>query len=418
MKILWITNIIFPKLCRFLRIPVSASGGWMLSSAQYLIKDHDIKLCIATVYDGREFVDVIVDEVRYFLLPLKGKSIFKYNKDLESYWIYIRDICKPDLVHIHGTEFPHGLAYINSCGNENVVISVQGLISVIAQYYTAGLTKTEIISNITIRDILRRDSIFNQQQKFFFRGVYEKEYINSVRHIIGRTSWDKAHVWKMNSQATYYHCNEILRPEFYNHVWNYADCEKYSIFFSQGEYPIKGLHVLLNAVGLVQLYYPDVKLYVAGDNITKKTWFRLSGYGKIIKKIIDKHNLNNKIIFTGSLDEKSMCERFLKSNLFICPSSIENSPNSLGEAHLLGIPYLASFVGGIPDISGQCSDFLYRFEEVDMLAYKICEIFKMRTFEKFHMYRNYALERYDGKKNNTTLKNIYRTVIYDSSNIY
>ena len=411
MNLLWITNIIFPPLSRHLGLPVSVGGGWMLASAQRLTKNDDISLAIATVYDGKEFIDVIIDGVRYFLLPLKGKSNFKYQKGLEPYWRHVKALCTPDIIHIHGTEYAHGLGYIKSCGNENTVISIQGLISVIAQYYTAGLTKVEIISNITLRDILRRDNIFNQQQNFFHRGLYEKEYIRSVHHVIGRTIWDKVHVWTLNPFAVYHYCNETLRAEFYKHLWNYEDCEKYSIFLSQGAYPIKGLHMLLKAMPLIQIYYPDVKLYVAGENIIEKPWYRLSGYGKIIKKIIAKYKLENKVIFTGPLDEEAMCYRLLKSNVFVCPSSIENSPNSLGEAQLLGMPYVASFVGGIPDIAEQYSGFLYRFEEVEMLAYKICEIFKMETFEKYKERRNYALNRYNSEKNYATLMNIYKDII-------
>ena len=36
--------------------------------------------------------------------------------------------------------------------------------------------------------------------------------------------------------------------------------------------------------------------------------------------------------------------------MFLLPSSCENSPNSLGEAMLLGMPCVASNAGGIPDM--------------------------------------------------------------------
>ena len=54
--------------------------------------------------------------------------------------------------------------------------------------------------------------------------------------------------------------------------------------------------------------------------------------------------------FEGFLSAEKMKRLLLESNVFVCPSSIENSPNSLGEAMLLGVPCVASDVGGIADM--------------------------------------------------------------------
>ena len=62
--------------------------------------------------------------------------------------------------------------------------------------------------------------------------------------------------------------------------------------------------------------------------------------------------------------------------MFICPSSIENSPNSLGEAQLTGVPCIASYAGGIPDFAAGGTALLYRFEETEMLAAHVCSVFR------------------------------------------
>ena len=364
-----------PPICEALNIKVPVTGGWMYSSLKNLQKFDDLEFAVATVYNGREFVSRLIGNTTYYLLPIGNKNNQRYLPHLEPLWHRVNQEFKPDIIHIHGTEYTQGLAYIRACGNKGVVVSIQGLVSVYERYYLAGILAREIIRNITLRDTLRCDNIFKQKKKFLQRGEYEKEYIRSVKHVIGRTSWDKAHVRAINPDIHYHFCNETLRDEFYKHTWNYESCEKHSIFSSQAGYPIKGLHQLLKAMPLILREYPDTKLYVAGGDITKSKWYRLSGYASYIKHLIEENGLQNVVNFTGVLSEKDICARYLRSNVFVCPSAIENSPNSLGEAQLLGVPCIAAYVGGIPDMMRGYEGNMYRFEETEMLAEKVCAIF-------------------------------------------
>ena len=375
MKILWITNLMLPPICKAINKQVPVTGGWMYSSLKELQKVKDAEFAVATVYQGKEFVSQQIDNVWYYLLPLRRKSNLKYQPVLESYWRKVQQEFLPDVVHIHGTEFAHGLAYINACSAHNVVVSIQGLVSVIGRYYYAGISKCDIFKHITFRDIVRQDTVFHQKYSFVERKKMEVELLRNADHVIGRTSWDRAHVWAINPKAQYHFCNETLRDEFYKHQWKYEECEKHSIFLSQAGYPIKGLHQVLKALPLILKHYPDTKVYVAGDDITKRPWYRLAGYGVYIKHLIKQNRLENHVFFTGLLNEQEICKQYLKSNVFVCPSAIENSPNSLGEAQLLGVPCIASYVGGVPDMMKGCEDFMYRFEEVEMLADKVCEVF-------------------------------------------
>ena len=88
-------------------------------------------------------------------------------------------------------------------------------------------------------------------------------------------------------------------------------------------------------------------------------------------------DLERNVVFTGPLDEEKMCQRYLKSNVFVCPSSIENSPNSLGEAMVLGVPCVASDVGGVSDMLKHKEEgFVYQTDAPYMLAHYVCEIFE------------------------------------------
>lgn len=409
MRVLWITNIMLPPICEALNIKVPVTGGWMYSSLKNLQKFDDLEFAVATVYNGREFVSRLIGNTTYYLLPIGNKNNQRYLPHLEPLWHRVNQEFKPDIIHIHGTEYTQGLAYIRACGNKGVVVSIQGLVSVYERYYLAGILPKEIIRNITLRDTLRCDNIFKQKKKFLQRGEYEKEYIRSVKHVIGRTSWDKAHVRAINPDIHYHFCNETLRDEFYKHTWNYESCEKHSIFSSQAGYPIKGLHQLLKAMPLILREYPDTKLYVAGGDITKSKWYRLSGYASYIKRLIEENGLRDMVNFTGMLSEKDMCARYLRSNVFVCPSAIENSPNSLGEAQLLGVPCIASYIGGVPDMMQNNELCMYRFEETEMLAEKVCTIFSQGS-EANVMSRTIAAERHNPTINSNVMHNIYNEI--------
>lgn len=383
MKILWITNTIFPVPSRLLGIPEPLGGGWMYGLADKVASVEGIQLAIATTYSGDELKVFEVDGLIYYLIP--GHATAMYHKPLEFFWSNLCADFKPNIIHIHGTEYAHGLACISACPLLNYVISIQGLVSICARYYYAGLSTFEILVNITFRDIVRFDNLFRAKNKFIQRGEFEKEYIRKTRHVIGRTSWDYAHIKAINASVKYHFCNEMLRDVFYlSPKWNIANKTDYTIFLSQASYPLKGFHQVLKAVALLKDEFPQIKVRVGGQNIintaTLVDKMKISCYGAYIKKLIKKLKLHDHIEFIGSLTEGQMIAEYLNSHLFICPSSIENSSNSLGEAQLLGVPVIASYVGGLPDmvIHGE-TGLLYRFEEIEMLAENIRNLFVNKT---------------------------------------
>jgi glycosyltransferase involved in cell wall biosynthesis len=222
-----------------------------------------------------------------------------------------------------------------------------------------------------------------------------------AKNVIGRTNWDRAHVWAVNTQLNYFHCNEVLRKEFYDgSLWSYERCVKHSIFLSQGNYPLKGIHKVIEALAIVKRSYPSVSVRIAGLDITcskggAKAKIKITTYGKIIKKLIIENELEDNVTFLGALNATGMKQEYLRSNVFICPSSIENSPNSLCEAQILGVPVLASYAGGIPDLMKGDEDHLYRFEEVEMLAKKICQVFGNKDSIITVGMKQHAVKRHD-----------------------
>lgn len=417
MKVLWITNILFPEAEQLLTGSgeLKASGGWMLGAANALLQKEGIKLYVASVSNKvSSLVKLEGKKIIYYVLPL-GKGNLRVNLQYVPYWKQVQQEAQPDVVHIHGTEFSHGHAYMKACSCDNVVISIQGLTSAYAPYYYSGLSRLDIYKNLTFRDVVR-GSLLRGQKDFVRRGEFEKDMIRMAKHIIGRTSWDRARTWAINPDAVYHFCNETLRSDFYDgSVWDYNHCTKHSIFLSQAGYPIKGLHQVLKAMPIILRHYPDTKIRIAGGDITKsRTWsekLRLSGYGLYIKRLIKQFHLEDKVLFTGNLNGEEMKQEYLRSNVFVCPSTIENSPNSLGEAQILGVPCVASYVGGIADMMKGNEDNLYRFEEIEMLAEKVCRVFA--NMEKQVDMKREADSRHSINHNKEILFNIYQDIVKD-----
>ena len=411
MKILWIVNIIFPYPAKKLGMQENAFGGWLTGLLDGVLKCDDMEIAIATVYKGKDIKEFYDGKIRYYLLP--GAPTTKYNKILEKYWKEINDRFKPDLVHIHGTEMTQGLAFQNACANAKSIVSIQGLVGEIGKVYYGGIPVKEIAKNITFRDIIKNDNIIQQKCRFIQRGENEKKSIKKAMAIIGRTTWDYANVKAINPNVLYYKANETLRSDFYNHVWNIKEMSKYTIFTSQASYPIKGLHFLLEAVAILKEKYQNVKLYVAGENITNRG-IKLSGYGKYIQKLIKKYGLENNIEFTGILNSNQIVQRVLDTNVFVLPSAIENSSNSLGEAMLLGVPCVASNNGGTMDILEHKKEgFLYPYTEPAMLAEYIARYFENDDLclKYGENARKKALETHDRTKNVEELIKIYKGVL-------
>ncbi len=378
MKILWITNIPFPETCIILGEKVAVGGGWMRSLAMELSQKPGICLYIATTYQGITLFRHHENRIHFFLLPQSQKQ-FKYNNSLEVQWKKLLIEIEPDVIHIHGTELAHGLACIQAAPSFRYVISIQGLTSVIEKYFYAGIRQVEYLRHLTLSDIKSRTTIYDGRRAIKARKAIELKYLNSCNHIIGRTFFDYSHVKSINPGVQYHYCGEALRPLFYNcERWSIEGKHNHTIFMSQAYSQWKGLHKLLMALPYIKGEYPGVQLRIAGADITGGTkWIqRINGYGSYIRNLIKKLGLKENVTFLGSLDEEKMSVEYRNAHVFVMTSIIENSPNSLGEAQIIGTPCVASFVGGIPDmVDDGANGLLYRYEDHVSLAFKIIKIF-------------------------------------------
>ena len=173
MKILWITNCLLPSINDKLGITKGASGGWMEAAANNLLKEFsNIELAVVSTWN--KITSGSVDNLRFYTIP--SDIYTRSENERKDIWNNIVNDFNPDVVHIHGTEFSHGLSYLKDVGGDNIVISIQGLVSVIQRYMMADITSKDIWRNITVHEILTR-SMLGLRKRFKQKGENEREYI-------------------------------------------------------------------------------------------------------------------------------------------------------------------------------------------------------------------------------------------------
>lgn len=243
-------------------------------------------------------------------------------------------------------------------------------------------------------------------------------------HITGRTKWDKKHTGEWSPEARYHFMNETLRSNFYEGCWEEASCRKYSVFLSQGDYPIKGLHYMLQAMPEILKEYPEAEVYVAGNSIIKsagqkgiagiKGRLKLESYGKYILQLLKETETLHRVHFLGRLNAEQMKEQYLRSHVYVCSSSIENSCNSVGEAMLLGMPVVCAEVGGIVDIfTGGEDGIFYPAGDVEKLAAAVKTMFAGgKEVEDYRRTaREHAKRTHNAQKNYERLLEIYAEIV-------
>lgn len=416
MRVLWLCNIIPPSMAEVLGLEKPVVGGWISGGLKATQTMGEIEVAVCFPQEiSKEMLVGKNKKILYYGFPASSKKPGKYDSKLEKWFREIIEDYQPNIVHIWGTEFSHSMAMakVFNCP-EKTICNIQGVCSAIAEHYCLGLPLS-VVYGCTLRDLVRGDNTWLQTRRFMQRGNIEKQTLQKVGHVIGRTEFDKTCTKAASPAVKYHYCGETLRDEFYTaqNSWTYEKCEKYSIFVSSSDYPIKGFHQVLRAMPSILKRFPDAKVYVAGEDPRRLPFYRMTKYYAYIKKQIEKLELDDRIIYLGKLDEKAMCNRFLKSNVFVLASSIENSPNSVGEAMMLGMPIVASYVGGTMDmVVHKKEGFLYQSDASYMLAEYVCRLFEDDKLAS-QLGKNaneHALQMYDKKYNADLLKNIYTKV--------
>lgn len=370
MRILWFVNIPLPGHTGAEAGAFRTSGGWLVTLLEHLPRRTDLEIAVATAHPVPKVVEHRASGVDFFLVPCrKSGGAFASVRALRHCVELVRD-WRPDLVHIHGTERFYGLLSARRMIETPTVISLQGLLGPYAEWY-------HYFGKSTLRDIIHMHRWLEiPAQRGQWRAYLdirkqakrEREILQGNRFFMGRTAWDRACLRAMNPQAIYYTVGELLRQPFWDSRWHLEGCQRHRVVFTNAGHPRKGLEVLLDAIPLLKPEYPNIQVCVAGSISCR------SGYGRFVRQKL--RSLGDSAVELGALNAEQMAAELVRSHVFVSPSYIDNSPNALCEAQLVGTPVVASYTGGVPSLVEEGhTGLFFPTGDVQMLAERLRDLF-------------------------------------------
>lgn len=397
--------------------------GWMISLENEIKKCNDIQLEVAYFTDKDES-PFIFENVKYY--PM-NKNIFnqhcKVSRLMERYVSIAKkdqkatrtmlDIIKkshPDIIHIHGTEESFGLIY-EYIKNIPIVFSIQGLIAPLKEKFFSGIPQQQAYKYDFMLDRLKGFGIRKQYKSFCYRAEREKCYLSHAQYIFGRTFWDKDCTLGLNPQRKYYIVNEILRPEFYTKQWKgFISKDKIKLVSTISGGIYKGFETLLKTASLLKRHSNlNFEWHIAGYRPDSK-WVKIS------EKTTQIYSKECNIVFHGGLDATELSNLLCNSDIYVQVSHIENSPNSVCEAMLLGMPIIASYAGGTATIlKHEEEGILYQDGDSYVLSGAIIEMINNPVAAKQYAKNahNKAIIRHDKIQIKNNIIHYYEQIIND-----
>ena len=416
MKILWFTNT--PCSASEILVLGSNGGGWLSSLEKGITSISDIELHIV-FYHNKKNERFIHNKTHFYPIYRKYNSskISRFfarffdlgsndMKEIESLVKLINEI-EPDLIHIHGTEENFGL--IQEKVSVPVIISIQGLLCSISEKFFTGIPSdvTKRFENFKYKFFLKTASYSYLTLK---RKVErERRILFNCKHILGRTEFDQLITRSLAPNSKYYIGQEILRSSFYNNPeWNKPSFnQKICIVSIIGDNSYKGIETILKTSLILKMFLNyDFEWKIAGIN--KNSYF-LSISEAWLKLKHEKLN----IVTLGSINESEIYTLLISSDIYCQVSHIENSPNSLCEAMMIGMPCIASFAGGTSSILENGKEgILYQDGDPYILSGAILHI--STNFEQAkrfgHNARKRAISRHNPRHIIENLINIYYSI--------
>jgi glycosyltransferase involved in cell wall biosynthesis len=392
-------------------------GGWIESLENHVRACKNIELAVS-FYHAKDSGRVIKNNNIYYPIKIEQNSrlrrSFKYliNK-FDNYdhffpkFIEVIEDFKPDVIQIFGTERIY--ASIQSHTDIPVVIHIQSILNAYQlAYYPPGFSKWSFLASKNYRFYNFRSNPAFGLQGLSNVAKKEGEYFKSAKYLLGRTTWDKKNSEILAPKAQYFHSDEVIRPMFYNVLKkDYMTKGKVKIISTISPTVYKGMDVILKVADLLKKNSDmPFEWKVAGINSNDR----------LLRTFEDNLGIDHKqrsIHCLGIVKADELAEHLVGSDLYIHPTYIDNSPNSVCEAQLIGLPVIACNVGGVSSlINHEETGFLVPSNGIFEIASLIIDFKKdpEQYFNAGKKARQVALARHDPGKIVDDLLKTYRVI--------
>jgi glycosyltransferase involved in cell wall biosynthesis len=415
MRILWFTST--PSLAASRLNADTRMTGWVDSLEKHLGGISEVTLGVAFPFSQGNVEAFKINETTYLPIPTaseKGKysgliDRWKHRIEPESIldnYLKIIDQFRPDLIHVFGSEAPFG--QIVGHTKVPVVLQIQGNLSVCSLKYFSGFSAFDSVIYSNKKSFILGYNTWHQYFTFRKRAERELYFMKGCRFVLGRTEWDRYISKVIAPESRYFHCDEILREPFYKYAWKRNENKKFRIFSTLSGSTYKGFETVLKCASLLKKRGDfDFEWNIAGIDNNHEII-------TITERSQHMRFADNNIRLNGSMTADELVVNLLSSDCFLHPSHIENSPNSVCEAMMLGIPVIATRVGGTPSIlsSGE-EGILIQDGDPYVMAAAILDLASSPEKQKLFSEnsRKKAFQRHDPETILQNLVNIYKSII-------
>lgn len=323
-------------------VPELRSGGverGTVDFAKYLA-DHGHRSIV--VSNGGSLVSSMVGNgVIHYKFPVHKKSLFSVLAEAKNLEKILRSE-SIDIVHAR-SRVPAWIAFI-ACRKVGVpmITTCHGIYGTHALSRVMGWGRTVIsISTAVTRHMTQRFQVPYKRIELIHRGVNLKEFS------------EKALTHQISSENSHRDRN---KGEFVIGIVGRIT-------------PIKGHPILIRAMARIARVYPQAKLWIIGDSPKHR-------YGEELRHLVTKLNLTQNVEFLGT--QKDIPALLSKMDLLVAPAVGEEAfGRVMIEAGALGIPVIASRIGGIVDVIRHGKDgILTTAGDVTMLAEAILGVLR------------------------------------------